>query len=92
MVPDQPHVPLPGSSAPPSASRAPRAPETSGTPEAKSTPTKARPSKTAVVNGIGKEYRDGKFAFTVTKVKKGVKRVGDEYFGSTALAGTSSST
>ncbi|MBO2457290.1 DUF4352 domain-containing protein [Actinomadura violacea] len=36
------------------------------------------------MNGIGREYRDGKFAFTVTKVKKGVKRVGDEYFGNTA--------
>ncbi|XRQ13845.1 DUF4352 domain-containing protein [Actinomadura welshii] len=35
-------------------------------------------------NGIGREYRDGKFAFTVTKVKKGVKKVGNEYFGDTA--------
>jgi hypothetical protein len=37
-----------------------------------------------VTNGIGREYRDGKFAFTVTKVKKGVKKVGNQYFGDTA--------
>ncbi|MEU6034715.1 DUF4352 domain-containing protein [Actinomadura sp. NPDC047616] len=36
------------------------------------------------VNGIGKTYRDGKFSFTVTKVRKGVRRVGDEYLGQTA--------
>lgn len=42
----------------------------------------AKPEKP--VNGIGREYRDGKFAFTVTKVKKGVRRVGSEYFGRTA--------
>lgn len=41
-----------------------------------------KPAKPA--NGIGREYRDGKFAFTVTKVKKGVKKVGNEYFGDTA--------
>jgi hypothetical protein len=40
--------------------------------------------KKAPVNGIGREYRDGKFAFTVTKIKKGVRRVGDQYFGQTA--------
>jgi hypothetical protein len=37
-----------------------------------------------VTNGIGRPYRDGKFSFTVTKVKKGVKKVGNEYFGDTA--------
>lgn len=37
-----------------------------------------------VADGIGREYRDGKFAFTVTKVKKGVARVGNEYAGSEA--------
>ena len=37
-----------------------------------------------VTNGIGRPYRDGKFSFTVTKVKKGVKKVGDQYFGDTA--------
>lgn len=36
------------------------------------------------VNGIGREYRDGKFAFTVTRIKKGVHHVGDQYFGKTA--------
>ncbi|RFU39420.1 DUF4352 domain-containing protein [Actinomadura logoneensis] len=42
-----------------------------------------KPSPT-ITNGIGHEYRDGKFAFTVTKVKKGVERVGDEYLGKSA--------
>ncbi|RSN57989.1 DUF4352 domain-containing protein [Actinomadura sp. WAC 06369] len=37
-----------------------------------------------VADGIGREYRDGKFAFTVTKVKKGVARVGNQYAGSEA--------
>ncbi|GAA0597989.1 DUF4352 domain-containing protein [Actinomadura livida] len=37
-----------------------------------------------ITNGIGREYRDGKFAFTVTKVRKGVKKVGNEYVGDTA--------
>ncbi|TDD75082.1 DUF4352 domain-containing protein [Actinomadura darangshiensis] len=37
-----------------------------------------------VTNGVGRQYRDGKFAFTVTKVKKGVKKVGDQYVGDTA--------
>ncbi|MEV5828456.1 DUF4352 domain-containing protein [Spirillospora sp. NPDC052242] len=40
--------------------------------------------KEKVADGIGREYRDGKFAFTVTKVKKGVARVGNEYAGSEA--------
>jgi hypothetical protein len=40
--------------------------------------------KKSLVNGIGQEYRDGKFAFTVTKIKKGVRRVGDQYLGQTA--------
>ncbi|NVI92872.1 DUF4352 domain-containing protein [Actinomadura sp. BRA 177] len=44
----------------------------------------AKPSKKPVTNGIGRAYKDGKFAFTVTKVKKGVKKVGNEYFGDTA--------
>jgi Domain of unknown function (DUF4352) len=42
------------------------------------------PAAKKVVNGIGREYRDGKFAFTVTRVKKGVHRVGDQYTGQTA--------
>ena len=51
-----------------------------------SSPAKAaQPAKKqAPVNGIGREYRDGKFAFTVTKIKKGVHRVGDQYLGQTA--------
>jgi hypothetical protein len=51
-----------------------------------SSPAKAaQPAKKqAPVNGIGREYRDGKFSFTVTKIKKGVRRVGDQYFGQTA--------
>jgi Domain of unknown function (DUF4352) len=36
------------------------------------------------VSGIGDEVRDGKFAFKVTKLKSGVKRVGDQYFGQDA--------
>ena len=49
------------------------------------TPAAAKsPAKKKLVNGIGREYRDGKFAFTVTKVRKGVRRVGDQYFGRTA--------
>jgi Domain of unknown function (DUF4352) len=42
------------------------------------------PAKKKVVNGIGREYRDGKFAFTITRIKKGVHRVGDQYTGQTA--------
>jgi hypothetical protein len=41
-------------------------------------------SKKPVTNGVGRVYKDGKFAFTVTKVKKGVQKVGNEYFGDTA--------
>lgn len=49
------------------------------------TPSAAvNPAKKKPVNGVGHEYRDGKFAFTVTKIKKGVRRVGDQYFGRTA--------
>jgi Domain of unknown function (DUF4352) len=36
------------------------------------------------VAGIGDEVRDGKFAFTVTKVKTGISRVGDQYAGQDA--------
>jgi hypothetical protein len=36
------------------------------------------------VAGIGDEVRDGKFAFTVTKVKGGIKHVGNEYLGQEA--------
>ncbi|MBE1537351.1 DUF4352 domain-containing protein [Actinomadura algeriensis] len=45
---------------------------------------KPEKKKEKVTNGIGREYRDGKFAFTVTKVQKGVARVGNEYAGSEA--------
>ncbi|MEU8122387.1 DUF4352 domain-containing protein [Spirillospora sp. NPDC049024] len=47
-------------------------------------PGKKAPGAKKVTDGVGREYRDGKFAFTVTKVKKGVKKVGDQYFGDTA--------
>lgn len=65
---------------------------TSTEPSAASEPAASTPAKGAekkasrkpVTNGIGREYRDGKFAFKVTRVKKGVKRVGNEYFGDTA--------
>jgi hypothetical protein len=60
-----------------------------GTNAPSSTPTEthsaaAAPAKKKPVNGIGREYRDGKFAFRVTKIRKGVRRVGDQYFGKTA--------
>ncbi|MBW8485526.1 DUF4352 domain-containing protein [Actinomadura parmotrematis] len=48
------------------------------------TPASRSTAPRTPANGIGREYRDGKFAFTVTKVKKGVRRVGDQYFGRTA--------
>jgi hypothetical protein len=47
---------------------------------------KAKASKKPVkrVPGIGDEVRDGKFAFKVTSVKTGIKRVGNQYFGQDA--------
>lgn len=58
------------------------------TPAAETTGGDAKPSakaaKKPVTNGVGRQYRDGKFAFTVTKVKKGVKKVGDQFVGDTA--------
>ena len=33
---------------------------------------------------IGNKVRDGKFQFTVTKIRKGVKSVGDQYAGAKA--------
>ncbi|WP_024934748.1 MULTISPECIES: DUF4352 domain-containing protein [Actinomadura] len=56
----------------------------SSTPAAQTKGGEKKASTKPVTNGIGREYRDGKFAFTVTKVKKGVKKVGDEYVGDTA--------
>lgn len=67
-------------STPPSTSTTPAAETKNG--EKKGAEKKA--SKKPVTNGIGREYRDGKFAFTVTRVKKGVKKVGNEYVGDTA--------
>jgi hypothetical protein len=63
-------------------SGSPAAQTTSGRPSKPDAKTPAK--KKAPVNGIGREYRDGKFAFTVTKIKKGVRRVGDQYIGQTA--------
>lgn len=45
---------------------------------------KNKKSAKKVTDGVGRTYRDGKFAFKVTKVKKGVQKVGNEYFGDTA--------
>lgn len=48
-------------------------------------PSKAKPEKKpAAVAGIGTAARDGKFTFTVTRVKKNVKRVGSEMLGTKA--------
>ena len=41
-----------------------------------------QPETTAA--GVGDAVRDGKFQFTVTKVKTGVKHIGDEYLGTKA--------
>ncbi|WP_326643586.1 DUF4352 domain-containing protein [Streptosporangium sp. NBC_01755] len=46
-----------------------------------SAPAKKTEPKSA---GIGDTVKDGKFAFKVAKVEKGVARVGDEYVGSDA--------
>jgi hypothetical protein len=64
----------------PSAAASPSSPAKAAQP---ANPTQPAKKKTPV-NGIGRQYRDGKFSFTVTKVKKGVRRVGDQYFGQTA--------
>jgi hypothetical protein len=54
-------------------------------PSASTSPSHSSPAKKqARANGIGHEYRDGNFAFTVTKIKKGVRSVGDQYLGQTA--------
>jgi len=42
------------------------------------------PAEDAAGPGIGDEARDGKFAFTVSKVKCGAKKVGSEYLNSKA--------
>ncbi|MCW2913717.1 MAG: hypothetical protein JWN52_1785 [Actinomycetia bacterium] len=64
----------------PNTAASPSSPAKAAQPANPTQPTK----KSAPVNGIGREYRDGKFAFTVTKIKKGVHRVGDQYIGQTA--------
>ncbi|WP_460363411.1 DUF4352 domain-containing protein [Actinocorallia lasiicapitis] len=46
--------------------------------------TGAGAKKKATAAGIGQEARDGKFAFTVTKVKTGVKKVGNQYLNKKA--------
>ncbi|QKW37311.1 DUF4352 domain-containing protein [Actinomadura sp. NAK00032] len=53
-------------------------------PEKKQQAAKKPTREKKVTNGIGRQYRDGKFGFTVTKVKKGVRKVGDQWFGDTA--------
>jgi hypothetical protein len=74
---------LSGGSSPESDPSGSSAAQTASTRPAKPA-TKAPARKKAPVNGIGREYRDGKFAFTVTRIKKGVRRVGNEYLGQTA--------
>ena len=50
-----------------------------------SQPTRRPPAKPAAKTpGIGTPVRDGKFQFTVLKVKPGPARVGSEYLGKTA--------
>jgi hypothetical protein len=75
-----------GSSKSASPATAASTPDSTQAPPPAEKKTQAPPpaEKKKVVNGIGREYRDGKFAFTVTRVKKGVHRVGDQYTGQTA--------
>jgi hypothetical protein len=55
------------------------------TPPSSSAPKAAGSKKPAKhVAGIGDEVRDGKFAFTVTKVKHGISHVGNQYLGQDA--------
>ncbi|MFD0854136.1 DUF4352 domain-containing protein, partial [Actinomadura adrarensis] len=56
----------------------------SGEPEKSGGSQQKGASKKPVTNGIGREYRDGKFAFTVTRVKKGVSQVGDSFLAEKA--------
>ncbi|MFG1751504.1 DUF4352 domain-containing protein [Streptosporangium sandarakinum] len=44
----------------------------------------AAPAGKRAAAGIGDTVKDGKFSFKVTKVEKGVERVGDQYIGSDA--------
>jgi hypothetical protein len=60
----------------------PTATDTVTTQDAGSEPSAAEPAKT--MPKIGQSVRDGKFEFTVLKVKAGVAKVGDEFLGSTA--------
>jgi hypothetical protein len=46
--------------------------------------TESAPAEEAAGPGIGDEARDGKFAFTVSKIKCGVKKVGNEFLNSKA--------
>ncbi|MGC5010722.1 DUF4352 domain-containing protein [Streptosporangium sp. DT93] len=48
------------------------------------TPTKTKRKSEPKRAGPGDTVRDGKFSFKVTRVEKGVKRVGDRYLGSDA--------
>jgi hypothetical protein len=57
---------------------------TGGAPEKSEGSQEKGSSKKPVTNGIGREYRDGKFAFTVTRVKKGVRQVGESFLAEKA--------
>lgn len=55
------------------------------TPPASSAPKATAPKKPAKhVAGIGDDVKDGKFGFTVTKVKTGIHHIGDQYLGKDA--------
>jgi hypothetical protein len=47
-------------------------------------PSAEKPAKADKTPGIGDAVRDGKFEFTVTKVQKGVAKVGDEFLNEKA--------
>jgi hypothetical protein len=63
---------------------APAKPSKAATPSA-TAPAPAEPSKAPQpATGIGKPFRDGKFQFTVTKIKAGVRNVGNDFLGKSA--------
>lgn len=58
--------------------------DASSSAENKAKPASKPAEKAAAAPGIGAPVRDGKFQFTVTKVKGGVKQVGDQYLNEKA--------
>jgi hypothetical protein len=47
-------------------------------------PPESKPEPKPAEPGIGDKVRDGDYQFTVTKIRCGVKRVGDQYYGEKA--------